>query len=269
MNIDVVSDLHLEFNDDKVKTEDLFKIDGPRSDTLIIAGDICPINIDTDKLKNKTKEYFDMAKSLYKNIIYVLGNHDYWGGFIELSHDNWERLIGIRPLENSEVVIDDTVFVGCTLWTNVKSVYSKRKAMNYMNDFRYIYTLANVSSNKYYEYRIDCDDLNKINQKNRKYITSVAKKYPDKKIVVVTHHAPLYACAGNYNGDMIDSYCNNASRLISNNENIVAWIHGHNHDSKTFIYKPKDREIQIIANPRGYYNKYTYDENWKIKTFEV
>lgn len=107
MRIHLLSDLHLETGP-YVIPEDL------EFDILVAAGDI----------SDRPEQAIEFLKSVGKPVVYVLGNHDYWSknGDIDMA----ERLAELKALaagsnvhilENESVVIDDTRFLGCTLWT--------------------------------------------------------------------------------------------------------------------------------------------------------
>lgn len=77
MLIDVISDTHfdshfteLEPSDDKVIA--FWKQSDPKADTLIIAGDIGHYNLQNFSILKSLRRHF------YRNIVLVLGNHDYY-----------------------------------------------------------------------------------------------------------------------------------------------------------------------------------------------
>ena len=98
VKIQYFSDLHLEFGTIEPVS------DG--ADVIIAAGDI---GVGLDGISWLTR--FDQP------VIYVLGNHEYWGqdytGFID---QVWQESSGsnVHFLENESVEIDGVRFVGCT-----------------------------------------------------------------------------------------------------------------------------------------------------------
>ena len=115
MKIDILSDLHLDFyfnptvdiTTKNVKSffDSIFTKDDD-VDTLIIAGDIGHYNYQNiEVLKIIKKEY-------YKNIICVLGNHDYYllNDAIKKQYDNnsFNRVKEMRELINNETLMPNT-----------------------------------------------------------------------------------------------------------------------------------------------------------------
>lgn len=107
MKIHLLSDLHLETGP-YVIPKDL------EYDVLVAAGDI----------SDRPEQAIEFLKSVGKPVVYVLGNHDYWSpkGDVDMA-DRLAELktlaadSNVHVLENESIVIDDTRFLGCTLWT--------------------------------------------------------------------------------------------------------------------------------------------------------
>ena len=78
MKFDFISDLHLDYNlkirklNDKKKYIDFIKKLSPKNETIILAGDLADTNEYIFNFLKVLKGYF------YKNVIYVLGNHEYY-----------------------------------------------------------------------------------------------------------------------------------------------------------------------------------------------
>lgn len=90
-------------------------------------------------------------------------------------------------------------------------------------------------------------------------IDNVCKKFPDKKIVVVTHHAPSILSIQQENKTKISSPCfaSNLEEFILNHTNIKLWCHGYIHQASDY----KIGDCRIVCNPRGY-AKYGEDSNF-------
>lgn len=81
------------------------------------------------------------------HVVYVLGNHEVYGGLsldilIEECRDRAERYLNVFFLENNSVVIDGVRFHGCTLWTDFELYQSPNRSMKVarssLNDYRCI-----------------------------------------------------------------------------------------------------------------------------------
>lgn len=143
MRIHLLSDLHLETGPYTIP-EDL------EFDVLVAAGDI----------SDRPEQAIEFLKSVGKPVVYVLGNHDYWSknGDVDMA-DRLAELktlaagSNVHVLENESLVIDDTRFLGCTLWTGFgaqqtdsrlrkPNIDLQRIAWGVMNDF---YSIGNQS----------------------------------------------------------------------------------------------------------------------------
>ena len=131
MKIDILSDLHFDnYFYNKYKKDDVIKfysqiIDfNNLGDILVIAGDLGHDNEQNIKILKILKEY-------YKNIICILGNHDYYlmgKTNKKLFSNSFERVENMRELINSKdgmyclngniIEIDGIKFGGCDSWYN-------------------------------------------------------------------------------------------------------------------------------------------------------
>ena len=226
MKIQIVSDLHLEFGPLELAVEE--------ADILVAAGDI---GLGYEGLK--------WLQGVSCPVIYVAGNHEYWGQDIDELNDTLTDITQqgrVRFLEHHSVVIDDTRFIGCTLWTdfNASDPLVMSELFFMMNDFRYI-TRGNRSMRP--------DELAAINRASRVWLDKELSEPFNGKTVVVTHHAPLmrsWFCGRN---EIIQyAYCNDLSELMAKHS-IDIWIHGHVHEAFDYMA----HGVRVVCNPRGYY----------------
>lgn len=232
----VLSDLHLEFGD--LKFDDLSDVDA-----VILAGDI--------EVKAKGCAW---ARNTFKDlpIIYVMGNHEYYGGSIgHTLKKNLEaaKEQGVFVLDNDFVEFNNVRFIGATLWTDYKLTGNQALAMfdakSSMSDFRKI-------RDEMYR-KVSPQRIAQLHMSSKNYITDQLGKPFDGVNVVVSHHAPSVV-------SIHKRYKENASHLnasyASNLEDLMdakkvqAWIHGHVHDS--FDYQMSANLSRVICNPRGY-----------------
>lgn len=257
MKLQIVSDLHLEFG--------MFAIDNNGADTLILSGDICPIvnllDINSPVVfsdDQKSQEYhtffFDCSKK-FKHVVYVVGNHEYYHGDLQTSvnilRDRLKHLSNLHILEKQSVQLEDVLFVGGTLWTDMNRENYQTMAIirGYMNDFRVI---------KNGNYKLMPADCVSVHRQTIDFLTSTLSELKsDQKVVFVGHHAPSkqsikpkYAHDTDVNG----AYSSDLEDFIVSSPNIKLWTHGHTHDSFDYMVGT----TRIVCNPRGYYR---YEEN--------
>lgn len=255
--IRVVSDIHWEF-DAKYDINNLWtpkELDTDADTILIIAGDMW-----------YGLQAIDVIETFHKRfakVLLVLGNHDfYFHDLNTLAIDFQVELLtrgmmNVELLNRNNIMIDDYIFVGATLWTDMKNedTYLQAMAKQIMYpDFAYIEVNQRVDEENHYQ-KIHDEFTPKIwlkeNQKDMDYIKVITTQNRDKKIIVITHHAPTeqsihdrFKNAGDTNYYFVNTYHN----FIEDNDNIKYWVHGHIHNKMIYdINKTK-----VIANPRGY-----------------
>jgi hypothetical protein len=128
MKIHILSDLHIEFESFHPPKTD--------ADMVVLAGDI-----------HIGKKGIDWAKATFpsQQVLYVLGNHEYYGRAYPKHINDLKELVAgtnIHVLENDRLVIDNIVFLGCTLWTDF-GLFDAPKIAGYhatqtMTDYRKI-----------------------------------------------------------------------------------------------------------------------------------
>ena len=234
MKIRLLSDLHTEFRL-PYKTADFAEYRG--EDVLVLAGDIASGSTNVmDVIK------FFKAQG-FPNIVYVPGNHEYYGGnfteFNEKMQDKCNRCANVYYLNPGQVEIDGVLFVGGTLWTNfADSPVSQWHAKRSINDFRVIKNFdVSVAYDTYYQH-VD-------------FIKTAYEARNNRKVVVVTHFLPARECiAPRWQGpDLLNDYfANNLGEYISGMSD-TTWLFGHTHDATSIELGT----TRVIANPHGYY----------------
>ena len=126
VKLNILSDLHLSLGALEIPRND--------ADAVILAGDIA-----------RPREAASWASGFSKPVLYVPGNHEFYGGSIVRAADELKQLCAgshIRVLDNDEVIIDGVRFLGTTLWTDFmlfgegeKRAAAMRQAVSFMRDF--------------------------------------------------------------------------------------------------------------------------------------
>ena len=253
----LMSDLHLEF--------------GPLvltgGDTLLLAGDVCvadylrPERTDKEarKHQDRCKQFFFEECAKYNRVFYVMGNHEHYHGVFD---DNGEILkdflkgTNVRLLEDEFVDLDeDTRLFGGTFWTNYDNAdfFCMHAAKDKMNDHFVIKKRLMGLPRTFLP--ADAMDV------HYRTVDKLKKGLNEKKTIVMTHHAPHHkSISDKYRGMALNgAYYSDQEELILDNPQIVAWLHGHMHDS--FNYKVG--ECNVICNPRGY-DKIQLNKNFDI-----
>jgi len=259
MRIKVVSDLHLEFSDIFIKNSDNNDID-----VLILSGDILVIEklrLEGSENGKRFRDFLSRCSFQFPHVVYVAGNHEFYnsGKFYQTVEDMREfcsnQYNNIYFLERDTKVIDDVIFVGGTLWTDMNKFdpLTLHAVRDMMNDYRAIRNDRNGFI------PIKPADTAERHRQTRDYIMTVVDQNKDKKCVVVGHHSPSFqSCHEQYRNDylMNGAYHSELSELILDRPQIKLWTHGHTHYAFDYMIG----ETRIVCNPRGY-ETYSYTEN--------
>lgn len=231
MKIQILSDLHIEFC-----ALELPKTD---ADVVVLAGDI---GVGTGGI------YWAMSSKITEPIIYVAGNHEFYHNDINLIdeqlHDIADSVENLYILEDSELVIKDTRFLGCTLWTDFdlfKGTYDAAMltAQHNMNDYRIIKNKGDT---------LNTMDTLFLHKNSVKFLKSKLEEPFDGKTVIITHHAPsIKSIDAKYLKDQLTpAYASDLEYMMG--QKVSLWIHGHVHISNDYFING----TRIISNPRGY-----------------
>jgi len=263
MRIKLVSDLHLEFSDINVQNDGDY-------DVLILAGDIMvsedlhnhpylpsddavPL-IELSGGKRRARIYRDFLKRCsfqFPHVIYIAGNHEFYNGKIYKGLDylraECERYPNVYFLERDTKIIDDVVFVGGTLWTDMNrgDPLTMHAVKDMMNDFRII-----RNDRKGYTFFKPADAM-EIHVRTKEYFKLVLDQNKDRRCVVVGHHSPSpLSCHEQYRDEhlMNGAYHSDLSEFILDRPQIKLWVHGHTHHA--FDYQIGN--TRVVCNPRGY-----------------
>jgi Icc-related predicted phosphoesterase len=265
MKIKVVSDLHLEFSDINITNDE-------NCDVLILSGDIMvaedlhnhpemnygmysTVNLaDLGRRQATALRFRDFLKRVsfqFPHVVYVAGNHEFYHGkFIaSLQHlrDECAKFPNIYFMENDCKVIDDVLFVGATLWTDMNrgDPMTLHAVTDMMNDFRIIRHDGHGYTRLRPAHAAD------RHRKSLGYIKEVLRQNTDKKCVVVTHMAPSFKSISEMYADqslMNGAYASDLSEFILDHPQIKLWTHGHVHNVNDYMIG----DTRVVSNPRGY-----------------
>jgi predicted phosphodiesterase len=232
MKLHILSDLHLGFGDLEAPDTD--------ADVVILAGDI-----------GRPKDAVKWAYGLRKPVVYVAGNHEFYGSTVEQTLAELRDLTqgtNVHFLDDDELVLDGVRFLGCTLWTDMglfgngaDRELAVRAAWQTMRDFQRI----RVAGGRHFA----PDDMV---LRSRNHLAWLERRLADPSplpTVVVTHHAPSRrSIHPQFKGAMINAcYINDLERLFGAGR-VRLWIHGHTHNSFDYVVQG----TRVVCNPRGY-----------------
>ena len=242
MKIRVLSDLHTDLNRKRyyeLSDKDVF---------TVICGDISG-SVDT------TCRWLD---DNVNSGLFVAGNHMFYNEpYLTIEQIQAEYAAryplsrSVSFLNNDCKIADDVVFAGATLWTDYalfgtgSAELYKYYATRCMNDFRYGY----IEKEGEIEY-LTPDYCEASFIRSIQFIKNVCEKYPDKTVVVITHHAPSAQSLVNkgIEYEISPSYASDLENFILSHPNIKLWCHGHIHSFSDY----RIGNCRVVCNPRGY-----------------
>jgi len=230
MKIHVISDLHREDND-------AFNPPATDADVVLLPGDIDVGVAGVEWAMN----------TFSKPVVYVLGNHEPYGHNVDILLDQMRELTRgthVHVLENEACIIEGVRFIGATLWTDFELADDAYALMleseARKSDFRMI-EVGRPSR------PIRAADMVERHRNSREFIRRMSNLDDGARNVVVTHYGPSSQSivARRQSLSMAATYASDVEALMG--PNIVAWAHGHLHDSVNYNVAG----TRVIANPRG------------------
>lgn len=237
MRIQIISDLHLEFRQGQ---ETKYWEDLPIHndvDVCVCAGDL------TNFILPETvyTQHFVKLCSLFKHVIYVPGNHEYYGTSL---------LIGTSGFNAKLESIEDLCPNLTVLRTGAPHVYMGQRFLGdtmWFPDRPQVHLYKKMISDSYQIPGLFPWAFNKSEQ-FLQYLKDELKP----EDIVVTHHLPLTAPDSLWASSPTQSYfVNRDCELYLANANTVKpkmWIYGHTHDKHDFIMG----STSFVCNPVGY-----------------
>jgi len=234
VKLNILSDLHLSLGALNIPRTD--------ADAVILAGDIA-----------RPREAVSWASGFSKPVLYVPGNHEFYGGSIAGRADELKRLCAgtnIRLLDKGEAVIDGVRFLGTTLWTDFmlfgegeKRTAAIREALSFMRDF------SRIRAGEAAETLFTPADSAALFNAQAGWLAGKLSEPHAGPTVVITHHAPSRKSIHPRFADSLLNACfiSDAEHLIDG-ERACLWVHGHTHDSFDYLLNG----ARVVCNPRGY-----------------
>lgn len=233
----IFSDLHVDAN---AATPWVLPDPRPDHDVVVIAGDI-------RRGLRRGVDWIAAHKLNAKPVIYVPGNHEYYGFDFETERAAGRAAAATQPnihvLDRDIAVIDGIAFLGATLWTDYRlfgagsAQVAMLRAEQAMNDHRLIQRAGG---------RWSAADAAAEHDQSRTWL-EFQLAAQSKPSVVITHTAPsLKSIAARYRDDLVTAAF--ASELEHLADHTTLWVHGHTHVGCDY----RLGACRVVNNPRGY-----------------
>jgi Icc-related predicted phosphoesterase len=283
MKFALCSDIHLEFGPIELKNE-------LGADVLILSGDICvakdlrspdPYEIMDTHKSAMYQKFFRECCEEFKDVIYVMGNHEHYHGDIKYTYNLLNKNLGhnenLHIMEKEAITIGDVTFVCGTLWTdmNKQDPNTMYGIKGYMNDYKIISDsrfdvhFRDEDGNSQIRAAKFCPEQSVVEHKEMlAFIDEKTKAWPWAKYVVVGHHAPSkLSTKPQYEKDVMvnGAYSSDLSEFILDRPQIKVWTHGHTHHNFDYMIG----STRIVANPRGYDGFEPQADKFQLQYIEV
>ena len=236
MKIQIASDLHLEMRSRQYPPAADFQTVEDR-DMLVLAGDI----------GNRLRAWAFVERELdFSPVIYVPGNHEYYGRYThEETDEAWRRKSeahsGLHYLTGDAISLGGLRFWGGPWYSDLFG----RRDREYLNDVEHLLNDFSPRYNDSGRWTI----ARHLEEHARQ--TQLLHAQAGQVDVVITHWPPtLDAVAPQFKDDLLKGTLSTTGDLV---EEIGArcWISGHVHDA----YRAEIEETLVIGNPSGYPNE--------------
>lgn len=257
MLIQIASDIHLDYRP-SYKLEKL-------GDILILAGDIG---------QPFKANYIEFLKSLseWKSVLLISGNHEYYSAghtknqIDEKISELCSSLPNVVYLNKGVYQLDNYVFLGTTLWTDIQN---KPQVQTIMSDYSRIRVKKGQKKVK-----INPNDTMEWHRQELAWLLEQLEQYQEKQVLVITHHAPSYKSCQIYHtlkkekNDSLpcvdDAYATSLEWICDRYTNLLFWFHGHVHQPLHYQLN----QCQVICNPIGYPGQ-TFDSSQAVTTINL
>ena len=239
MNLQLLSDLHLEANPGFVPTP------APGADLLVLAGDVGSYQLRRDGSAMGEPDWgLGRFADWPVPVLFVPGNHEYDALDVDEAHaqlrDTCERL-GLIWLERETRVIEGVRFIGTTLWSDYDALGEREKAYRAANHY-----LTKMAGRRHGEL-FDAEAMRTLALECQRWLRGALAEPFDGTTVVVTHFAPTLHSADPRYGltPGTAGFCNKLDDWLPKAD---LWLHGH-------LHCPTDVQVgrcRIVANPLGY-----------------
>ncbi len=235
MKLHILSDLHLSVQGMEHPQTD--------ADLVILAGDIA-----------RPEPAIAWAKGFGKPVLYVIGNHEFYGYSLQQTRRMLHELCAgsqVELLDNRSLTLAGVRFVGSTLWSDFRIAGDGQARLDAMAQVQgFARDFQRVRNGEQPDAPLFTPaDAAALYDVNRAWLERELAQAFAGPTVVITHHAPSpQSIHPRFASSPLNGF------FVSDAEDLVAasgarlWVHGHTHDS--FDYRVGD--TRVLCNSRGY-----------------
>lgn len=234
LKLQIVSDLHL--------SQAGFALPATDADAIVLAGDVA-----------RPKDAIAWARALPKPVLYVPGNHEFYGASLPSTRALLHELAAgshVHVLDDRAIVFDGVRILGSTLWTDFllfgageQRATAIEAATRFMRDFQRIRVRDDEDT------LFTPDACAALFRQHADWLQGALAQPHDGPTVVITHHAPSpRSVHPRFTGSPVNACFVSQAEHLLGGDRVQLWVHGHTHDS--FDYEVAG--TRVLCNPRGY-----------------
>lgn len=245
MRLQLISDIHSEFSYSPLNYCMNVEI-APNLDFLVIAGDlVVPKRQDI----NQVHGILDYFSTKARHILYVEGNHEFYGGDKGNVTRVLEELMPVNYvwLKNNAVTLDGVHFYGGAMW------FANEDGQNglfheYLNDWSQIKGLGTW-----------------VYQENAAFRQG-AFELVRPETIVITHHLPhMNSVPAKYKKEQTNRFFVSDQTPVIQQKQPRYWLHGHTHMPCDYFLG----ETHVVCNPYAYPNERKWMGKYPVVLLEV
>ena len=241
MRIQILSDLHIEFSGNRIPAL------APAAELVILAGDLAPV------LNANVGDVAERWAGADK-ILYVPGNHEYYGSDIDAAREELARQClqhGVTLLDPDAVTVDGVRFIGATLWTDFLLEGVADEAWAHLEVGRGLADFTGAIRHRGgRDGRFTTIESALRHAEHRAFIEAELEKAEASGLtpVVITHHAPSPKCIRPWfaKSRLNPGFASDLDAVIARYQPPL-WVHGHMHDR----IDERLGETRVVCNPGG------------------
>lgn len=252
MKVGVISDLHLSRGPQDLPVNDCA--------VYALAGDI-----------GRPDEAIAWARELGKPVLYVPGNHEFYGRSLRCALDELRSLAvgtNVHILDNQAFCLGGIRFLGSTLWTDfLLDGYGRGRELAVLEALSKMHDFKRVFVDDEQQVLFTPLDAEVLFRRNAAWLHQRLQRNWAGPTVVITHHAPSSRSIDpRFSGSPLNAcFASHLDHLLGSDK-AALWIHGHMHH--TVDYEVEG--TRVVCNPRGYVRDGTtenpsFDVNFSIE----
>lgn len=242
LNIQLASDLHLEFPDNRqFIRENPLK---PLGSVLVLAGDVVPFSA-----MELSRDFFSYVADHFEQTYWLPGNHEYYHFDLADKQGKLEEKIrsNVTLVNNIALMHQGVHLVFSTLWSQISRA-GALQIENRLNDFHLI---------RFKGERFNVERYNALHRESMDFIRESIRELKGENTAVFTHHCPTFQhYPEQYRGSILNEAFAVELFDFIETSNVAYWGYGHHHGTVPDFYIGN---TCMVTNQLGYVQRHEHE----------